>query len=533
MTDSPASHPLVIQGGMGVAVSGWRLAKAVAEAGQMGVVSGTAIDAVHARTLQDGDPTGDIRRAYEHFPIPGVAERVLERWYLPEGRPPGQGYKPQPMLTAKPTRSHLELMVISNFGEVWLAKEGHDGPIGVNYLEKLQLYTPSSAYGAILAGVDAVIMGAGIPSAIPRLLRDLTALKEGSLRLDVEDNHEGREFYARFNPESIGIPETPLTCPKFYAVVSSASLGKFLARDPETRPDGLIVEMSTAGGHNAPPRGGMKLDDAGEPIYGKRDQVDLEAIAKLGLPFWLAGSYGTPDGVVAAKAAGAEGVQVGTVFAFCEESGMTSELKSTVIDEVQAGTAKVKTDPRASSSGFPFKVVSVPYTVSEDDVYQQRDRVCDLGYLRVPYLRPNGVLGYRCSAEPVDDYVRKGGKEEDTVGRKCLCNGLVSTVGFGQVRYPEQSQVVGNADKPTAILTDDGGVVEPGIVTAGNAVYDITDILGEKGTYSAAEVVAYLLSLYEAEANCDSNAVPQVDLEAQKQDANQTSPASLIGTTSQ
>jgi len=51
-------HPAIIQGGMGVAVSGWRLAKAVSSLGQLGVVSGTALDIVLVRRLQQGDPEG-------------------------------------------------------------------------------------------------------------------------------------------------------------------------------------------------------------------------------------------------------------------------------------------------------------------------------------------------------------------------------------------------------------------------------------------------------------------------------------------
>ena len=55
MTVSAAqpTHPWLIQGGMGIAVSGWRLASTVARAGQLGVVSGTGIDNVFVRRLQD------------------------------------------------------------------------------------------------------------------------------------------------------------------------------------------------------------------------------------------------------------------------------------------------------------------------------------------------------------------------------------------------------------------------------------------------------------------------------------------------
>ena len=95
--------------------------------------------------------------------------------------------------------------------------------------------------------------------------------------------------------------------------------------------DGFVVEGPTAGGHNAPPRGALTLDGHGEPVYGPRDVPDLEQIRNLGLPFWLAGSYGDTMMIEKAISLGAQGVQVGTAFAFCDESGMAPELKASVL----------------------------------------------------------------------------------------------------------------------------------------------------------------------------------------------------------
>ena len=56
----------LIQGGMGVYVSNWRLARAVAmesPGATAGTVSGTALDVVYVRLLQLGDPGGHARRA--------------------------------------------------------------------------------------------------------------------------------------------------------------------------------------------------------------------------------------------------------------------------------------------------------------------------------------------------------------------------------------------------------------------------------------------------------------------------------------
>lgn len=91
------NRPVIIQGGMGVAVSGWRLTRQVARSNQLGVVSGTALDGVVARRLQDGDEGGHVRRALEHFPSPAMAARVLKRNFREGGRG-GEPYRPHPTL---------------------------------------------------------------------------------------------------------------------------------------------------------------------------------------------------------------------------------------------------------------------------------------------------------------------------------------------------------------------------------------------------------------------------------------------------
>lgn len=465
--------PLVIQGGMGVAVSGWRLARAVGRLGQLGVVSGTALDVVHARRLGDGDPGGHLRRAYGHFPDPAVAERVLGRWYAAGGRRPGDGYRAVPMFRLESSRALRELLVVANFAEVWLAKEGHGGHIGVNHLEKIQVPTPDALYGALLAGVDYVIMGAGIPSEVPRLLDGLAAGEAVSYRIAVA-GAPAQAHVVRFDPGALlGAPPPRLVRPRFLAVVSSNALASFLARDPATRPDGFVVEHHRAGGHNAPPRGPMVLDDAGEPVYGARDEVDLTALAALGLPYWLAGGVASPGDLARARAIGAAGIQVGTAFALCEESGLAPELKTELLASVPAGRARVVTDSRASPSGYPFKVAELGGTLSQPAVYAGRARRCDVGLLRSPYVRPDGSVGYRCPSEPVGTYLRKGGKLADTAGRVCLCNGLLATAGLAQVR---------------------DGAPEPAIVTVGDDLERVVGALGrDGGCWSAADVVAYLL----------------------------------------
>jgi len=473
--------PVVIQGGMGIAVSSWQLARGVSQTGQLGVVSGTAIDSVFARRLQNGDASGDMRRALANFPFPEIAHRVLDRYFRPEGREEGHQYMAAPKLTLRPSSEALELLVVSNFAEVWLAKEGHDGLVGINYLEKIQMATPSSAYGAMLAGVDYVLMGAGIPAEIPQLLNELAKHAPGSLNVQVDG--ATISYKTTFSPKTFAhVPLAPLRRPKFLAIISAHVLATYLARDEVTRPDGFVVEGWVAGGHNAPPRGHMILDDNGEPIFGPRDEPDIEKVAKIGLPFWLAGGYSSPEHVQQALSVGAAGVQVGTLFSLAAETGLTPKLRNELLEHLKAGDLIVRTDPFASPTGFPFKVVILPKTLSQTELYAQRPRLCDLGYLRVPYERSPGVVGYRCSAEPTHVFIRKGGSEADALGRKCLCNGLMANIGL------EQRRGTGYTELPLLTLGADlSGVIEmlsefPNGWSAAEAVHHLLKVSQEKGS---------------------------------------------------
>jgi nitronate monooxygenase len=468
--------PVIIQGGMGVAVSGWQLARAVSLCGQLGVVSGTALDVVLARRLQLGDPGGHIRRALAEFPYGEMAEQILRRYYVRGGKHPDEPFRSTPMPAVEPSVEHLALTVAANFVEVFLAGEGHEGLIGVNYLEKIQLPTLACLYGALLAGVDYVLMGAGIPRWIPRALDQLSRGLAAELPITVADPAAGESERSRFDPESFGNgPPPSLKRPKFLAIVASATLASMLARKASGAVDGFVVEGPTAGGHNAPPRGEPHFNGRGEPMYGHRDVVDLDQMRALQLPFWLAGSYGTPRAVAAALDEGAAGVQVGTAFAFAAESGLSNDLKSHVLAMSRAGQVDVLTDAIASPTGFPFKVLQLGGSLSDACIYEKRERVCDLGFLRQAYRRPDRTLGWRCPGEPIEHYLRKGGQRNDTVNRKCICNALIANVGMAQVR-------IDGPELPLVTCGDDARQI---------ARYARTK---EADEYSASDVIEYLLS---------------------------------------
>ncbi len=463
--------PWLIQGGMGIAVSDWRLARSVSTAGQLGVVSGTAIDAVFARRLQKFGVDDALRSVLDRFPIRSIVDDVV-RQFTTVRRRANTPYQNLLMLTHRSKRRSTDLLVLAAFAEVAMAKAGHSGIVGINLLTKVQIPTVALLCGAMLAGVDYVLMGAGVPTHIPGVLERLRHGQSVETKLTLANATTDESPTLHFDPAPYldGSPE--LDRPKFIGIISSNVLANALVKRSEGTVDGFVVERPVAGGHNAPPRGPLTLDADESPIYGPRDEVDFDALASLGRPFWIGGGITNAEHVRAARQLGATGVQVGTLFAYCDESGMDEPLRAQVIKSVEAGDVDVRTSIRASSTGYPFKVVSVDGTISERDVYERRERRCDLGYLREAFLANDGSIGYRCAAEPVKAYVRKGGEVEPTIDSTCLCNGLMATCGLGQVRA--------------------SGEIEPPIVTSGDCLNEIRTLLNGRSTYYAADVIEHL-----------------------------------------
>jgi len=514
------SIPRVIQGGMGARISSWELARAVASRGELGITSGVAMDIILVRELQQGDPKGIWRRALAAFPDQDMVGRLMDKFYLPDGKPDSKPFKPIPMWTIEAPQQLLEATVVANFCEIWLAKHNDDstptnsGFVGINCLTKIQLPNVPSLYGAMLAECDYVIMGAGIPMEIPGILDDLAEQKEITYNIDVDyAEAQDERCQQRFDPKAFwaaaGKPElaeTPLKRPRFVPIVSSVLLAQSMLKrargnGPTKGIDGFVIELPTAGGHNAPPRGfrydpvakshSVDLDERGQPVYGPKDEVNLEKFVKAtkGLPFWLAGSYARPEKFEEVVKLGGQGVQAGTLFALSEESGMSDHTKQRVLSDLSEGDLTVFTDPVASPTGFPFKVLELEGTLSVKEKYDARPRVCNLGYLRTGYMKDDGTVGYRCAAEPVKDWVRKGGEVEATIGRKCLCNGLMADAGVPQL-------------SPFKVDGSDERYLEEILVTMGDDVNAARKFMKEdengRWGYSATEVVDFIVSEWEA-----------------------------------
>lgn len=468
--------PNVIQGGMGVYISSPFLARQVSLNGGLGTVSGTAAYIILSRILQRGDPGGHYRRALAHFPFQEVAEKVLEEHFVPGGIPEDKQFKSLEGFTLSPSKKLIDLTVCANFAFVWLSKEGHDKPISINYLEHVKMPHIYSLVGAMLGGVDVVTMGAGIPLQVPKLLDAIASNQTASYRVEVL-GIEGRSnevVTMSFDAEEhFGSKLPPLRRPDFLPIVSTHVLAQVLLKRSGSPISGFVVETPVAGGHNAPPR------DKSE-TYGPKDTADWAVMRDLGLPFWIGGGFASPEALRQAKELGAIGIQCGSIFALSEESGMNPILRAEICRQGFRGDVNVVTDFQASPTGFPFKVVSLSDTVSEESVYTERTRNCSQKCLVTPVRLGDGKIDYRCPAEPIHHFVLKGGKVEQTEGSKCICNGLVALASTPSV-----------PDSPVISL----GCDEPPIVTMGDHVEFLRDLMkDEDDSYTASAALNYLIN---------------------------------------
>ena len=117
-----------------------------------------------------------------------IGRKICDRYFIDGGKPPSARFKSAPLQTARSQSGEttfpvagrqgydplhlglredsIELLIATGFAEVWLAKEGHRGNIFINFLHKIELPLIYALYGAMLAGVDGVAVGAGNPEGL-------------------------------------------------------------------------------------------------------------------------------------------------------------------------------------------------------------------------------------------------------------------------------------------------------------------------------------------------------------------------------
>src|ERR1039457_217882 len=191
-----------------------------------------------------------MRRGLDAFPFQEMAKRIWQEYFVHAGTAAGAPYKALPMHQKHDSRKLIELCIVSNFVEVFLAREGHNNPVGINYLEKVQIPHLPSIYGAMSAGVGYVLMGAGIPLKIPAVLDHFVNHEAATYPLHVVGAQEGDDITVKFNPRDYieGNRERdlpPLTRPKFLAIIASNTLAATMMKRANGPVDGFIIEGPT------------------------------------------------------------------------------------------------------------------------------------------------------------------------------------------------------------------------------------------------------------------------------------------------
>ena len=398
---------------MGVAVSSWRLASAVARRGQLGVVSGTALDLVLARRLQDGDPDGSARRAMAAFPVPERGRARAARATC--GRRPraarrtarcrGPALRPQPRAQ--------ELTVLANFVEVWLAKEGHDGPVGINYLEKIQMATPAGAYGAMLAGVDAVLMGAGIPRQLPAPARRACRAPRRSGCRSTSPATPAATDAVELDPADLlgpGLAAAACAGPLFLAIVSSEVLAGYLNRDADDPPGRLRRRRpARRRPQRAAARARGRSTTAASPSTARATTPTWPRSRRVGLPFWLAGGQGTPE-ARARRARGRRGRRAGRHRVRAQRRVGADRRDPRAGCSTSCATARSRCSPTPGSpTGFPFKVAQLDGSLSDRGSGRPGRGCATSGYLRTPSARTTAASATAARPSPSTMFVRKGG----------------------------------------------------------------------------------------------------------------------------
>lgn len=429
MRDFVAGFPRLIQAGMGVRISGYRLANATARLGALGVVSGVGLRHAVVEEIRRGDE--EAIEAARRFPVARYVEELLA--FAPGG---AWHRRSVPLDDPDPARAALprRLSTIATFIEVQRARAGHAGDVGVNVMWKCALTVLPTIYGAMLAGASALLCGAGVPIEAPEILMRLRSGENLSysplmgtgtnVALDVSEDGTAALLSSMTPPHVIPILSN-YAFPKRILDVWQREMGG-------VRPSAFVLEDHRAGGHNAPPRNHQS--------FGERDDLTtyFGKVAELGVPVYVAGSFpggGGREDFLAWTSRGAYGIQVGSRFALCEESGLRPDLRDAILARNAEGAGLVETSAAASPTGYPFKVVPLPGTLTEPEVYAARRRVCDKRYLSATTFvtAPDGTQreAYTCPAMPEAQFAALGGDPAEAEGKVCLCNALLSTAGFG------------------------------------------------------------------------------------------------------
>ena len=281
----------IVQGGMGVGVSAHRLAGSVAALGAMGTIASV-----------------DLRRHH-----PDLMERT-------------RSLEPGVEATERAKRAINAANLEALEREIRGARDlsGGRGVIALNIMRAVGEYAPS-VKRALECGVDALVVGAGLPLDLP----------------DLASEH----------PRTLLIP-----------ILSDARGIQLLVRKWERRrraPDAIIVEHPRlAGGH----LGAARVADLGDPRFDFENVIPqaLDFLRASGLegrvPLIAAGGIRTHADIVRLQGLGAAAVQLGTPFAVTRECDAHADFKRVLADARDEDLVEF-----TSVAGLPARAVLTPW----------------------------------------------------------------------------------------------------------------------------------------------------------------------------
>lgn len=154
--------------------------------------------------------------------------------------------------------------------------------------------------------------GINIPLMYPEIDRLIEIIIEKGVKIVFTSAGSPKKYTARFHEAGIKVAH----------VVSSS---KFAKKCEEAGVDAVVAEGFEAGGHN-----------------GREETTTLALIPQvrdaISLPLIAAGGIGSGKAMLAAMALGAEGVQIGTLFAVSEESSASDAFKQLCVGLGEDGT---------------------------------------------------------------------------------------------------------------------------------------------------------------------------------------------------
>ena len=277
----------IVQGGMGVGISAHRLAGSVAALGGVGTISSVDLRRLHSdlmeRTLAVGQ-TDATKAVVDAANLEALEREIAAARALAQGR----------------------------------------GLLAINVMRAVGEYAPS-VRKALECGIDAVVVGAGLPLDLPDLAQD--------------------------HPKALLVP-----------ILSDARGVALVVRKWERKkrlPDAIVIEHPRlAGGH----LGAAKVADLADPRFDFENAIpqSLAFLRSAGIereiPIVAAGGIRSHADIARVQALGAAAVQLGTPFAVTLECDAHPEFKRVLAEATDADMVEF-----TSVAGLPARAVQTTW----------------------------------------------------------------------------------------------------------------------------------------------------------------------------